>query len=145
MKCPRCGNEVSQEEAFCGQCGTPNTPPANPTEMINTPPPPGGHPGTQYPGRPFTSARAHTFHPGTQAPSRTNIPPSSSFLPQQNPVPNQQTGFYHDATEAMSAFSGTPDQTYHTGYQQQGFPGASMPGNYAGTGQFSPQTQQAFQ
>ncbi|TMC22928.1 MAG: zinc-ribbon domain-containing protein [Chloroflexi bacterium] len=23
MRCPRCGNEASQEEPFCGQCGAP--------------------------------------------------------------------------------------------------------------------------
>ncbi|GHO90866.1 hypothetical protein KSF_009140 [Reticulibacter mediterranei] len=146
MKCPKCGNEVSQEEAFCGQCGAPKTPPANATEMVGTPPP-SGRLGSQYPAGPFTSAQPpHTFHPGTQAPSRTNIPPSSSFISQQNAAPNQQTGFYHDATEAMTAFPGTPDQTYNTAYpQQSGFPGASMPGNYPGSSQFNPQTQQAFQ
>src|SRR6266700_108010 len=145
MKCPRCGNEVSREEAFCGQCGAPNTQPANPTEMMGTPPPYNGHTGTQYPGRPSTSAQPQTFPTGTQAPPHTNIPPASSFLAQQNPAPNQQTGFYQNATEAMSAFSGPPDQTYHTGYQQQGFTGASMAGGYPGTGQFGSQTQHPFQ
>src|SRR5437870_6696420 len=38
MRCPKCGNEVSQDEAFCGQCGTPTSPPAHPTEMVYTPP-----------------------------------------------------------------------------------------------------------
>src|SRR5438874_12711162 len=38
MRCPKCGNEVSQDEAFCGQCGTPTLPPAHPTEMVYTPP-----------------------------------------------------------------------------------------------------------
>jgi hypothetical protein len=145
MKCPRCGNEVSQEEAFCGQCGTPNTPPANPTEMYSTPPPHSGRLGTQYPGRPFTSARQQTFPPGTQAPSYTNASPSSSFPSQQNPATNQQTGFYQDATEAISAVPGTPDQTYHPGYSQQGFSGTSMAGGYPGSSQFGPQTQQSFQ
>lgn len=144
MKCPRCGNEVSQEEAFCGQCGAPNTPPANPTEMVSIPSPQSGRLGTQYPGFPFTSAQPQTSHPGPHTPSRTNIPPSSSFISQQKPVQNRQTGFYQDATEAMSVLPGTPEQAYHTGYQQ-GFPTVSAPGNYPGSGQFSPQTQQAFQ
>ncbi len=146
MKCPKCGNEVSQEEAFCGQCGAPKAPSANATEMVSTPPPLSGRLSSQFSAGPFTSAQPpHTFHPGTQAPSRTNMPPTSSFLSQQNAAPNQQTGFYHDATEAMTAFPGTPDQTYNTYPQQTGFPGASMPGNYPGTSQFNPQTQQGFQ
>lgn len=146
MKCPRCGNEVSREEAFCGQCGAPNTSPANPTEIYSTPPPHSGHLGTQYPGRSsFTSAQPQTFQAGTQIPPHTNISPSSSFLSQQNPAPNQQTEFYQNATEAISAMPGVPDQAYHPGYSQQGFPGASMPGNYAGISQFGPQTQQSFQ
>src|SRR6266699_260506 len=44
MRCPRCGNEVSRDEVFCGQCGAPitNQPPAQPTEMVNTPSPHAG-------------------------------------------------------------------------------------------------------
>ena len=37
MKCPNCGNEVSPEETFCGQCGMPKLPPAGSTEAVNTP------------------------------------------------------------------------------------------------------------
>src|SRR5579884_739860 len=146
MRSPRCGNEVSREEAFCGQCGAPNTSQANQTEMYSAPPPHSGHLGTHYPGRPsFTSAQPQTFSAGTQVPPHSNISPSSSFLAQQNPSRNQQTGFYQNATETMSAMPGAPEQTYHPGHSQQGFPGASMPGNYAGTSQFGPQTQQSFQ
>ncbi|MBV9708391.1 MAG: zinc-ribbon domain-containing protein [Chloroflexi bacterium] len=37
MKCPNCGNEVSAEETFCGQCGMPKLPPAGSTEAVSTP------------------------------------------------------------------------------------------------------------
>ena len=36
MKCPNCGNEVSPEETFCGQCGMPKLPPTRPTKAMNT-------------------------------------------------------------------------------------------------------------
>src|SRR6267142_3560383 len=118
MNCPRCGNEVSQEEAFCGQCGTPNTPPARPTA-------------------PFTSAQpnTHTFNPGTNYTPRTNMPASQApYAPDQTsrrpPATNQQTGFYQDATEALSALPNRPgagNSGYATGYQQQ-YPGSSPSG-----------------
>src|SRR5258708_29559365 len=38
MRCPNCGNEVDQDEAFCGHCGTPVAPQAHATEMVYTPP-----------------------------------------------------------------------------------------------------------
>src|SRR2546421_3225729 len=37
MRCPKCGNEVSQDEAFWGQCGTPTKPLPQRTEMVQAP------------------------------------------------------------------------------------------------------------
>ncbi len=87
MKCPRCGNEISPEEAFCGQCGTPRMPTAQ-----------------------------------SNAPYAAGISSSLSQQPSQRQMGQQkQTGFYQDATEAMSALPGTQAPVYPPGYPQQGF------------------------
>lgn len=83
MRCPKCGNEISRDEAFCGQCGTPLVPQAPPTVMgsapvqssqsglLNTyrtrqvgPPSQFGGPPSQF-GGPLAQQQA----PGMQAPS----------------------------------------------------------------------------
>ena len=154
MKCPRCGNEVSSEEAFCGQCGTPNVAPqALPTEMVHTPPPGNGRPtpyvnngnaGMQNPygAPPSVNRQGVSFSPAS---SSQSMPPAPS---------NQQTGFYQDATEAMSLPPRIPNMGYPPqplypvtppsgtyppqGTQYGGFPSqpAQVPplqtGNYAG-------------
>ena len=133
MKCPNCGNDVRAEEAFCGQCGTPNTPlAAPPTAMVQMPP---------QSGRLNTNSMLNVS--GPQNP--TNTPPFANTqrpsLPQQSPAPTppipapisrQQTEFYQDATEAISVLPSNPNgQQYQhpfsplppTSYPQQGTPG----------------------
>src|SRR5579872_7632646 len=98
MRCPRCGNEVSPNEAFCGQCGTPMSLPTQPGEMVNTSAPRSGLPGTyntnnpNYPNMPPTGQG--TF-PSQRPPSsmynNTTMPapPSGPSVPDQSNQPNQ--------------------------------------------------------
>ncbi|MBV9231116.1 MAG: zinc-ribbon domain-containing protein [Chloroflexi bacterium] len=132
MRCPRCGNEVSQEEVFCGQCGAPTKPPARPTQMMN-PSAPGGGLLSSY----GTNAAPSQFSPRTQAPASaqsSNIPPPAPSIPYQPPagpfVHNQQAGFHQDATEAMTVLPGGTDQGYPPGYPQQNFSGMPAQGQY---------------
>lgn len=128
MRCPNCGNEVGQDEAFCGQCGTPNMPPARPTEMVNIPAPRNGLPGT-YSTVPVPSTN---YTPGMQPP-QPNTYNSGMQSPPTQPVvrPQQQSDFYQEPTEAMSAL---PGQSYPGGFQQ-GFPGGPGQGGYQTQGQ----------
>jgi hypothetical protein len=135
MKCPTCGNEVTQGEVFCGQCGTPSMAVPPGYHGMNTPSPRSGllstgayaantafvpPPNTYQPGT-FTPTQAQSPH----VPSGALTPPNSAPLAPANPY--QQTGFYHDATEAMS-----PVQHPHSGL----LPGYSP---QPARGQFSPQ------
>ncbi len=176
MKCPKCGNEVGPDEAFCGQCGTPNMPPARPTEMVNTPSPRSGFvntyatrnmqgtggtgtqgtAGTGMPSQnglypPASSAVVPPAQPyqGMPSPSQAGspLPPPNAGSSQQPspawPVPPQQvSGFYQDATEAMPMVSPGSGQSFPGAYPQQSFPGAPMQGGYAGTGQLGGQSGQ---
>jgi hypothetical protein len=166
MKCPKCGNEVGPDEAFCGQCGTPNMPLARPTEMVNTPSPHNGYlntnnmPGTGAPG---TQPQNGLFHAGNSAivpPTRPyqGMPsPSSSGSLMPNVVPGQQqppawpaapqqpSSFYQDATEAMPMMPPGNGQSYpgaYPTYPQQNFPATPMQGAYPGTGQLGSQPSQ---
>src|SRR5258708_2161548 len=131
MKCQNCGNELAQDEVFCGQCGAQQTAPAQPTEMIKQAPR-SGLLGSNYSG-------------GSYAPSQ----PGQSFASENNQsanlqIPQQGGGFYQDATEAFSMAPGQgPGQTNFPqgSYPQQGF--QSMPGGYNNNnpGQFGPQPQ----
>ncbi len=156
MRCPKCGNEVSQDEAFCGQCGTPSSPPAKQTEMVraprsgllksynqNNPVIPGTFP-TPYNTSPMPPASAQS----------TNIPPvnSGSLAPPNHPPtitpsePSQQNGFYHDATEAMSSLPNNPAQSYPANYRQQSFAKPPLQPGYPVTGQYGPTPEaQPFQ
>src|SRR5947209_503963 len=122
MRCPNCGNEVGPQEAFCGQCGTPNMPPARPTEMVNTPSPRSGllsgyNTTTSYPYNSPTSSSA-----GPLPPNQQQVWPTG---------PQQQSEFYQQPTEAISTPSPNNGQVYPAGYPQTGF----------GTGQYNPQMQ----
>jgi cytoskeletal protein RodZ len=140
MRCPRCGNEVSRDEVFCGQCGASitNQPPAQPTEMVNTPSPRSGL-LSSYNTR--VAPPSGPYNPGTvpQAPGGGTPPPfqpTQPAAPGQPPPqfrqsgPQQPTNFYHDATEAISSLPPNSNQAY----PQQSFPGTSMPSGYPGAG-----------
>lgn len=128
MRCPKCGNEVGPDEAFCGQCGTPVSSPVHPTEVVYTP-------GTGL----LNSYNGHNVsgQVGPGSPHAQNsgmLPPPNASLPAG---PRQQTDFYQDATEAMTSLPNSNPPGFQAGYQQ---------GNYAGTGQYGgqPQVQQPF-
>ncbi len=131
MKCPQCRNEVSQGEAFCGQCGTPTTPPT------------GNIPATQSeqlsqtiqantPNAPYSSLKGYTPNPRTQSISR-ELSNASADGGSGNPEsrPNQQTGFYHDATEALLLPPGNGNYAQNRGF------GAPQADGYPGTGRYS--------
>lgn len=111
MKCQNCGNELGQDEVFCGQCGTQNALPAQPTEMMQAP-------------SPTSSLHNDGFR------NR-----SGAFAPQQG------SGFYQDATQAVSSMPGTQANYPPSSYPQQGFNGGSMAGGYSQAGQFGTQQQ----
>ncbi len=147
MRCPNCGNEVSQDEAFCGLCGTPVAPQAYATEMVYTPPGSGQlHPPSlsSSPNSNNTSrlppSTPDGYNPNMAPPQSGPIDPHQSAI---RPAGQQQTGFYQDATEAMSALPGNNGQGFQTGYNQQGFVGTPAPlqGGYPGTGQYGPSMQ----
>lgn len=105
MRCPKCGNELGQDEAFCGQCGTATMQPGQATEMMRAP-----SSGTlQAPASPHQSAMR---------------PPTSG--------PQQPTIFYQDATEAMSMpqMPPNPNQVHPNGYSQQNYGGMPVQSNY---------------
>ena len=126
MRCPNCGNEVGSQEAFCGQCGTPNMPPARPTEMVNTPSPR----SSQLSGyNTNMQSSSHPYNSAMSSRSAAPLPPN-----QQQPWPSgpqQQSEFYQQPTEAISAPSPNNGQIYPAGNPQTGF----------GTGPYSPQIQ----
>ncbi len=162
MKCSRCGNEVSPEEAFCGQCGAPMRQAAAPTEMINTPSPRPGYPGAyQATGRPNIPNAPNTSFPPSSSIYQRGMPPGTPMgavnMPYggiQSPFPQtpasmtagpgQQNEFYQDATEAMSSLPpGSPNYpTAATSYPQgqQSFISAGQPNgqNMYGTATPSP-------
>src|ERR1700730_6996614 len=137
MKCPRCGNEIRQEEAFCGQCGTPSTsPPAKPTQRVNAPSPQSGQ---LLPPSSFASPQNAPYLSQQSNMSNNGNASIRPFGPtQQTPFgSNQQGGFYQDATEAMSSLPpGIPpgSPTPQLPLQQQGFPG--NPNSYPGASSF---------
>ncbi|MEO8971605.1 MAG: zinc ribbon domain-containing protein [Ktedonobacteraceae bacterium] len=164
MRCPRCSNEVSPNEAFCGQCGTPMSLPAQSTETVNTSVPRTGLPGAYNSNNPNYPNMSQPLPPGqgtypSQMPpssmySNTTMPapPSGQLAPnQQQPQqpagpfgpqqPQQQTGFYQDATEAITSLPPNRSQGYPPGYQQpqQRFTGIQGQSGFAGGGQYNAQ------
>lgn len=136
MKCQNCGNELGQDEVFCGQCGAPNATPAQPTEMMQAPASRGGLLSDAY------RNRTSSFPPQQ---SSSMFAPESVSGPQQSTIrqsqPQQAGGFHQDATEAISYVPGTPANYPPSTYPQQGFNGGSMAGGYQGSGQFGSQIQ----
>lgn len=158
MRCPRCGNEVSPNEAFCGQCGTPMSLPVQSTEMVNTPAPRSGLPGAynadnpNYPNMP-PAGQGQVTYPSQMPPSNMYnnatipappggplVPDQPNQQPQQPFGPQQQSGFYQDATEAMTSLPSNRGQGYPPGYQQQpGFTGLQGQSGYPGSNQYNAQ------
>src|SRR6266566_8844961 len=136
MRCPNCNNELSLEEAFCGLCGTPITPPVQPTAMINPPPSRKG----------LLSGGYHTdMSPPFGTYGSGMLPPPDSQSSVSPTGPQRQGAFYQDPTEAMSALPPNQVQNYPTAYPQQGYTSSPMSGGYSGAGQYAPQMQQLFQ
>ncbi len=141
MRCPNCGNEVGPQEAFCGQCGTPNMPPARPTEMVNTPSPRSGMLSGYNINMPSSS---YPYNSATSSPSAGSLPPNQE--PSWPTSPQQQSEFYQQPTEAISTPPPNNGQVYPAGYQQPGFGAGQFnsqiqpfqTGNYAGTGYQQP-------
>ncbi|TMC94157.1 MAG: zinc-ribbon domain-containing protein [Chloroflexi bacterium] len=153
MRCPKCGNEVSQDEAFCGQCGTPTRPLPQRTEMVQAP-----RSGLL---QTYNQNNSPTPEVAPDAYGTSPIPPASAYNPNmppfqggsmappnQTPIitpsdPRQQTDFYQDATEAMSSLPPNAGQSYPANYPPQSYGGAPLQAGYPGTGQYgsSPQGQ----
>ncbi len=150
MKCPTCGNEVNQDEAFCGQCGTPMMPRSQATQMAHAPR--SGQLNSYNTNRPSSQPNKTGIVPPTNPynpnnPNNANRPATYGGNPiapngNQPPTPNQGAGFYQDATEAMSVFPpGNTNQGYPPGYPQQGVGGTPMQRGYPVSGQYNPQVQ----
>src|SRR6266571_7277993 len=113
MKCQNCGNELDQNEVFCGQCGTPNAAPAQQTETMQQPPSP--LPRSRLLGDAYRGA---VSSPGQADPlfAHENMPsPGQSAIRQG---PQQSGGFYQDATEAVSLVPGSPASYPPASYPQ---------------------------
>jgi zinc-ribbon domain len=132
MRCPNCSNEISLEEVFCGQCGTPVILSAKSTGTINGPQ---NHQGLLNSGyNSIASSTQGTRRPGT-LPS-TNDHPSVMSTGLQ-----QQSGYYQDPTQAMSVLPPNQAQNYQTVYPQQTYGSPPTPGGYAEVGNFTPRLQ----
>jgi zinc-ribbon domain len=116
MRCPKCGNELSREEAFCGQCGAPTLLPARPPETANPPAPRTGgllrsfntqaappsspyNPNPAPPSSPYNIQPAppsNPNHPGMMPPAANSYnlgtPPPSQPLPTRPPAPGPVAG-----------------------------------------------------
>ncbi len=135
MKCPRCGNEVSTDEAFCGQCGLPNAPQvAPPTAMVQRPSSQSGHLNsypTQNASNPQNSANQLPFANSQSSSLQQQSPSPTPSV--QAPASRQQTGFYQDATEAISVLPsnpGVPQQQPFSPMPPTSYPQQGMPGQY---------------
>jgi hypothetical protein len=128
MRCPNCSNEISLEETFCGQCGTPVILSAKSTATTNRQ----GLLSSGYNN--VTSPLSGTNRPGMLPPS-DNQPPATSSGSQQ------QSGFYQDPTQAMSVLPPNQVQSYPSMYLQQTYASSPMPAGYSEAGQYTPQMQ----
>lgn len=109
MRCPKCGNELRPEEAFCGQCGTPITP------------------GSSSVMSPRSGGLFKPFPPAGNN-SQFNAPPATRIISQTLSQPG--------SPDAYLSQSGSPQpNTPHTFQSQPGSPQAPniYPGQQAGT------------
>ena len=148
MRCLNCDNEISPGETFCGQCGMPNMPPAQPTEVVNSLAARSGQLGSGYNANiaPIPNAHnsgvlppsspSHTYYGGPSTPGGFSYPNQPIIRPSG---PLQQTGFYRDATEAISSPANN-GLNFQAGYPQ-GFAGMPVPGRYQGVSEYIPQMQ----
>ncbi len=132
MRCPNCSNEISLEEAFCGQCGTPVILSVKPTGMVNAPPNRHGLLSSGYNN--LTSPLSDTYRSGI-------LPPPDNQPPEMSPGSQQQSGFYQDPTQAMTVLPLNQVQSYPTVHPQQTYASSPLPGGYSGAGQYTPQMQ----
>ncbi len=126
MKCPNCSNELSPGEVFCGQCGTPNILPAQPTEMVNT----------SQSRHGLLSGKYNIVTPPPSATYKSGLLSPSNNQPAVSPPGRQQRDvFSQDPTEPMPPL---PDngQNYPTTYPEQSVAETSKTG-YPGAGQYS--------
>ncbi len=127
MRCPNCSNEISLEETFCGQCGTPIVLSAKPTN-------PAQHQGLLSSGYYGGSSPASDTY-------RSGMVPSTAHQPQMVSTASQQFGFYQDPTQSMSVLPSQQVQGYPTQYAPQYLGNSTAPNGYSGTGQYAPQMQ----
>jgi len=126
MKCPNCGNELSPGEVFCGQCGTPNILPAQPTETMNTPQSRHG----------LLSGKYNIVMPPPSSTYKSGFVPPSNNQPAVSPPGSQQQDvFYRDSAEATPALEDN-GQNYATAYPPQSLAGTPMT-DYPGAGQYA--------
>jgi hypothetical protein len=153
MRCPNCGNEISPGETFCGQCGTPNIPPAQPTEIVNSqfthnePLSSGYNPNIPSPSNAHNSgllppsSPSHTFYGGMPSAPTGPLYPNPPMIEPSGP--QHQVGFYRDATEAMSSLPAKDSQNFQMGYlrQSQVFVSVPAPAGHQSANQYNPQMQ----
>src|SRR5436309_191289 len=89
MRCPNCSNEISLEETFCGQCGTPVILSAKPVDPANR-----------------QGLLSNGFYNVTSPPSNNQPPMLSSGSQLQN-------GFYQDPTQTMPVLPSNKAQLSH--------------------------------
>lgn len=152
MRCPKCGNEVSQDEAFCGQCGTPTRTLPQRTEMVQAPRS-GLLQTYNQNNSPAQEVAPDTYNASPMPPGayNSNMPtyqggpmPPPNQTPIINPSdPREQTGFYQDATEAISVLPPHAGQSYPANYPPQSYGGAPLQAGYPSIEQYgsSPQGQ----
>jgi hypothetical protein len=130
MRCPNCNYEISLEEAFCGQCGTPVMLSVKPTGMVNAPPNRQG----------LLSSGYNNAAPPSSSTYRSGmLPPPDNQSPVMPSGSQQQSGFYQGPTHDMTVLPPNQVQNYPTGYPQQTYASSPMPAGYSGTGQYAPQ------
>lgn len=141
MRCPKCGNEISQDEAFCGQCGSPTRPIGQHTEMVQAPRS-GLLKTFNQNNSPLPEAASNPYYSGPASPNQgpSMVPPNPTpLITPANSL--QQTGFYQSATEAMSSVPTQSGQSQPINYPQTGYAGPPSQAGYPATAQYGPPPQ----